>query len=247
MSESEAENSAGGEFEEDGPLYPLENKFKSERDKAELMALPEVQRESILAERAQEIDRRQQSQILQSLYQKYNAKEGEKTKLAESKKRKAGAADLQESQRKSTRTRKTLGGRKAGETSDLMESYKRQREQKGILNEQRKREGEERKERKRRGSLDDGFSDADADGESEVEWDDGKHKSQPQTQPGPRDELPADLSDYNHVKIGRDNFAQVCFNPRFDDVMKNCFARLSIGVDKATGDNIYRLAQIKGQ
>ena len=247
MSESEAEMSAGGEVD-DGPLYPFENKFKSEKDKAEIMALSEVQRESILAERSLEIERKQQNRVLLTLYKKLQSEKSAEANANESKKRKAGAADLQqESQRKSTRTRKTLGGRKAGETSDLMESYKRQREQKGILNEQRRREGEEREERKRRGSLDDGFSDADADGESEVEWDDGKHKAEPQVQPGPRDELPADLSDYNHVKIGRDNFAQVCFYPNFDNVMKNCFTRLSIGLNKETGDNIYRLAQIKGQ
>ena len=246
MSESEAEGSPTGEADDDGPLYPLENKFHSEKDKAEIMALSEVQRESILAERAQEVERRQQDQILRRLYQGYQAKDGEKAKAAEQKKRKAGAADLEDVQRKSSRQKTTLGGRKVGETSDAMEAYKRQREQKGLLNEQRKREGEERKDRKGHGPLEDGLSEADADGESEVEWDDGKPRAGRRSESRTRDEQPADIDDYNHVRVGRDNFALVCFYPGFEDTIRNCFARVSIGVDKATGENVYRVAQIKG-
>ena len=244
MSESEAENSAAGDIDNDGPLYPIDNKFSSEKDKAEIMALAEVEREAILAERAQELERKQQDQILRRLLQGYQAKDGEKAKQLVSKKRKAGNADLEDVQRKSSRQKTTLGGRKVGETSDAMEAYKRQREQKGIMNEQRKREGEERRERKKRGSLD-RDSEADADGESEVEWDD-KPKDSYQPVSAPRDELPADLHDFNRVKIGRDNFAKVCFYPGFDDAIKNCFARVSIGPDRNTGENLYRMCQIKG-
>ena len=245
MSESEAEDSPTGEADDDGPIYPIENKFYSEKDKAEIMALSEVQRESILAERAQEVERKQQDQILRRLYQGYQAKDGEKAKAAKEKKRKAGAADLEEVQRKSSRQKTTLGGRKVGETSDAMEAYKRQREQKGLLNEQRKREGEERKDRKGRGSVED--FEADAEGESEVEWDDGKPRAGRRSESRTRDEQPADLNDYNHVRVGRDNFAKVCFYPGFEDAIKNCFARISIGPDKASGENIYRVAQIKGE
>ena len=240
MSESEGERSTTAQGDYDGPLYPLENKFQNEKDKAEILALPEVQREEILAERAAEIERKQQDLTLRRLLQNYQSKEGDK----DQKKRKAGAAELEETQRKSSRQKTTLGGRKVGEPSDAIEAYKKRREEKGIANEQRKRDVEDRKERKRRDSLNH-TSDIDADGESEFEWDDGKSKANLHVSL-PRDELPADLADYNRVRIGRDNFAMVCFYPGFDAKIKNCFTRINIGPDKLTGENVYRLTQIKG-
>jgi RNA polymerase-associated protein RTF1 len=82
-------------------------------------------------------------------------------------------------------------------------------------------------------------SDRDADGESEVEW------AEPSSE-YKRDEPPADLRDFNRVHVGRSNFAKVCFYPNFENAVKGCFARVSIGPDRATGQNVYRMAQIKG-
>ena len=240
VSESEGDHSAAGHGDHDGPLYPLDNKFQNEKDKAEILALPEVQREEILAERAAEIERKQQDMTLRRLLQNYQSRDGDK----DQKKRKAGAAELEETQRKSSRQKTTLGGRKVGEPSDAIEAYKKRREEKGIANEQRKRDVEDRKERKRRDSLNHS-SDIDADGESEFEWDDGKPKASLHVSP-PRDELPADLTDYNRVRIGRDNFAMVCFYPGFDEKIRNCFTRINIGPDRLTGENVYRVTQIKG-
>ena len=239
MSESESDTSPSADVDDDGPMYPIENKFHSEKDKAEIMAMPEVQRESILAERAQIHERKQQDLHLRRLIQ---ARESAAAKLSDKKKRKAGAADLEEGQRKSSRQKTTLGGRKVGETSDAIEGYKRQREQKVLRDEQRRREGEERKERKGRDAADDVYSDADAEGESEVEWDDKPRAADKK----PRDELPADLHDFNRVRISRSNFAEVCFFPGFDDAIKDCYARVSIGPDKVTGESMYRMAHIKG-
>ena len=242
MSESDSDTSPAADVDDDGQLFPYEKQFKSEKDKVEIMSMSEVQRESILAERAQLQERKLQDLHLRRLLQ---ARENAESKAADKKKRKAGAADLEDTQRKSSRQKTTLGGRKVGESSDAMEAYKRQREQKGLRDEQRRREGEERRERKARGAIDDGYSDADADGESEVEWDDGRHKAGRRSASLPHDEQPADLKDFEHVRVGRDNFAKVCFYPGFDNAIKNCFARISIGVDKATGENVYRVAQIK--
>lgn len=242
MSESDSDTSPAADVDDDGQLFPYEKQFKSEKDKVEIMSMSEVQRESILAERAQLQERKLQDIHLRRILQ---ARENAESKAADKKKRKAGAADLEDTQRKSSRQKTTLGGRKVGESSDAMEAYKRQREQKGLRDEQRRREGEERRERKARGAVDDGFSDADADGESEVEWDDGRPKAGRRSPSLPHDEQPADLKDFEHVRVGRDNFARVCFYPGFENAIKNCFARISIGVDKATGDNVYRVAQIK--
>lgn len=240
MSESNSDSSAKEVADTEKPMFPIENKFYSEKDKAHIISLSEIERESILAERAQLLERKLQDQHLRRLLQ---ARENTESRNNDKKKRKAATADLEDSQRKSSRQKTTLGGRKVGETSSAMKEYKRQLEQKGIRDEERRRQGEERRDRKGRASIDDGNSDADADGESEVEWDDGKPKA---SEHGVRKDEPAELIDLERVRIGRDNFGKVCFYPGFDEAIKNCFARVSIGVDKVTGENIYRVAQIKG-
>ena len=240
MSESDSDSAPNTDGDAEGPVFPLENKFYSEKDKAEILALSEVQRESLLAERAQILERRAQDLRLRRMIQ---ARDGAEARLNDKKKRKAAAADLDDVHRKSSRQKTTLGGRKVGEPSGAIVEYKRQREEKGLLDEQRKRDVEDRKARKGPGTAIDGYSDADADGESEVEW--GNSKAQAD-EPVKREEQPASLIDFEHVRVGRDNFAKVCFYPGFDDAIRNCFARVSIGPDRATGQNVYRVAQIKG-
>ena len=239
MSESDSDVSPGSPADDDGPMFPLENRFHSQKDKDYIMSLSEVQRESILAERAQILERKLQDQHLRRLLQ---ARENAE-KIDDRKKRKAGSADLEDGNRKSSRQKTTLGGRKVGETSDAIEAYKRQREQKGARDEQRRREGEARKDRRIRGSSRDAVSDADAEGESDVEWDNAKAKASP---PGSFNDQPADQVDYERVRIGRDNFAKVCFYPGFEEAIVNCYVRLCIGTDKETGENIYRMTKIKG-
>ncbi|KAL8895986.1 MAG: hypothetical protein Q9192_003328 [Flavoplaca navasiana] len=237
MSESESESSPA--VAEAGTDFPLEGKFRSEKDRAEIMALSEIQRESILAERAQQREREVQNEHLRRLV----ASKKKEAEVAEGRKRKADTAELEDRQRKSSRQKTALGGRKAGETSGAIEAYKRQREEKGARDEQRKRDGQERRDRKARGSLEDGYSDADADGESEVDWDDVRaHANESRRQ----DEQPSDQHDFERVRIGRDNFAKVCFYPGFDDAIKDCYARVNIGPNHATGDSIYRMAKISG-
>ncbi|MCJ1397188.1 hypothetical protein MMC11_000380 [Xylographa trunciseda] len=244
MSESDADATPAVGENNDEAIFPIDNKFYSEKDKAEIMALPEVRREQILAERAVVLERKQQDQILRRLYQNYQGKEVDKSKGHELKKRKAGNTDLEDVQRKSSRQKTTLGGRKVGETSDAMQAYKRQREMKGVIAEQRKTEAAERKARKVQGSSSVG-SEADADGESEVEWDDGKPRAGRRSESAPRDVPAAEQIDFEHVRVGRDNFAKVCYYPGFDEAIKNCFVRVCIGPDRATGENVYRMASIK--
>lgn len=243
MSQSDSDRSRGGAGA-DKPVFPFEQFYYSPEDKAKIMAMSEVQRESILAERAAIRDRKSQDLHLRKLL---HAREREGAKAADKKKRKAGDAELDEKQRKSSRQKTTLGGRKVGESSDAMEAYKRQREQKGLRDEQRRKEGEERKEKAKRGEDVGPYSDADAEGESEVEWDDAKGRGTRRSTSAPRDDSPAELIEYEHVRVGRDNFAMVCFYPGFEKAITNCLVRISVGLDKATGENVYRMAHIKGE
>ena len=241
MSESATESGTPA-LADDKPMFPYEKLYYSSKDKSEINALPEIKREEILADRASQLERHQQDLALRRLLA---SREKEESRAAEKKKRKAGAADLEESQRKSSRQRTTLGGRRAGERNDAIEAYKKQRAEKGLRDEQRRRDAAARKDRHGKGSPENDFSDIDAEGESEIEW--GNNKYQKRTPSPPKDDPVAELADIQRAKIGRDNFAQVCYNPGFEVAITDCYARICIGPsEKNSGMNEYRLARIKG-
>ncbi|PYH97102.1 putative RNA polymerase II transcription elongation factor Rtf1p [Aspergillus ellipticus CBS 707.79] len=237
MSESDSGSDSEGsapEAEDEGPIFPYEKLYYSSKDKEEIMAMPEIQREQLLSERAQQVDRHNQDLALRRLLA---SREREEARKAKKNKRKASAASLDEGNRKSSRQKMTLGGRKVGETSDAIEAYKRQREQKGKRDELRRREPTV-KEKAR--SRDDRISDEDAEGDSEVEWDDRERSPSL-----PKDDPPAELRDIQRTRVGRSNFAQVCFYPGFDEAISGCYARVNIGPNRETGQNEYRLCLVK--
>lgn len=241
MSESESEsegNASSPETSNDRPIFPYEKLYYSFKDKSDIMALPEIQREQILSERAQEVDRYNQDLALRRLLASRHREEAHNEKKN---KRKAGAAGLEDSKRKSSRQKTTLGGRKVGEASGAIEAYKRQREQRGKREERRHRDTTSAEHR--RHSRDASISDEDAGHESEVEWDDHADRSPP----APKDEPPVEFRDIQRARVGRTNFAQVCFYPGFDDAISGCFARVNIGPNRETGQNEYRLCQIKSK
>lgn len=222
----ESDSDAPGELDDDDDddiPFPLEGRFHDEKDRREIMALPEVRREQILADRQEEAMRKRQDAQLKQLLKR----QGLEAQRLEKRKRKVSATEPDDSPRKSSRART--------KQNDAIEGFKRQREQ--ALKD-REKSAAERKSYKRR-SPSTGRSDDDAEGESEVEWDDGIRKKS-------RDEPAADLHDYERVRVGRTNFAKVCFYPGFEEAIKGCFARVSVGLDKSTGQNVYRMAQIKG-
>jgi len=237
MDESDSDSDAAAELFDDEDKYPYEGKFMSAADKREIMSMSEIKREEILAERAQEIDKRKQSHLLRQLL---NARTAEGKK--QDKKRKAGAADLEENQRKTSRQRTKLGGGKVGEASSGIETLKKARAEK---NDRQRRRDEDKERNKGRQKSHDDYSDADADGDSEVEWDDGKSKNKHRSKsPEYRDAEPAGLHDIERVRVGRTRFALVCFYPGFDEAITGTFVRINIGTDK--GQNIYRMALVKG-
>lgn len=229
MDESESDTSPDANGHVDDKIhYPIEGKFASEKDRAEIMAMPELQREQKLADRAAEIARQKQDETLRQLRE---SRQQLATQTAEVfKKRKAAVADLDETPRKVTKAKV--------KANDNLENYKRQREQRA---DQRRRNEDNRKDDKRSPSPN-GLSDADGEGNSDVEWADSKPKKAPVVKAEPQ----AELRDFERIRVGRSNFAKVCFYPGFEDAIKGCFCRVSIGPDKTTGQNVYRMTQIKG-
>lgn len=218
--DSDADADAPAEDDDDAPLYPLEGKFVSSTDRAHILSLPEIEREGILAERAEEVSRRQQDIQLKKQLQRSQA-------AANKHKRKAAAAELEDGSRRTTRPKT--------EKASALDNYKRAREQKGAERKELE-SGRGRRDERSPSSV----SDRDADGESEVEW------AEP-TSSRHREEPPAELRDFERTRVGRSNFSKVCFYPGFEDAIKGCYTRVSIGLNRETGQNLYRMAQIKGE
>lgn len=237
MDESDSEAgspapNANGAVADDDDKYPYEGMFESAQEKAEIMGLREVERESILAERAGEIQRQRQNRLLRQL-------------VSDTKKRKADDEEMEESQRKTSRQRTKIGGSKVGETSAGIESLRRARAEKS---ERQRRLADDRERNKKSTRISSDSPDRDGDAESDVEWDHSKRRSRSRT-PEVKEVPLADLRDIERVRLGRSRFAQICFYPGFDNAIAGCFARISIGPDPQNrdGPNQYRMAVIKSR
>ncbi|KAI5292876.1 hypothetical protein KEM52_005998 [Ascosphaera acerosa] len=259
------------------PPYPYEKYFFSAQEKEEIMALPEIQREETLSERAQVYERHLQDIALRRLLA---GREREEAALKRRKRKASPSSDERDrehggadSPRKSTRQKMTVGGRKVGEISSAMEAYKKQREEKEERTRARKREADSRRSTRAAARDDSGDErrydyDSESDRErhygrdrsrersrerdrarprdraaSDVEWEDARPRRRSVTPP--RDDPPASLHDINRARIGRSGFAQLCFYPRFDELIAHCFVRTALGPNRQTGTREYRLAQIK--
>ncbi|KAI1001522.1 hypothetical protein K3495_g6677 [Podosphaera aphanis] len=234
MEESDSESDVAADFTEDIEKYPVDGKFIDDEDKAKIMAMPEIDREQILADRATEVERERQSRLMKQIL-----KSREADMKKSDKKRKASAA--LDGERKGSRQRTKLGGGKVGETSSGIDNLKRARAEKTDRQRQRDEVNDRNRDRNHNS-----FSDNEVNRDGEVEWDDGRSKKMRSMSPDYGATEPASLHDIERVRVGRSRFAMVCFYPGFEKAMIGCYVRIVIGVDKTNGQNIYRMALIKG-
>lgn len=200
--------------------YPVDGLFRDYEEKEQIMSMREIEREQILAERREENERIRQNRMLRQL------------KVNQEKKRKASLAELDDSSRKTSRART--------KADDKMDSLRRAREERSNRKEQRERENDRRKRSpsyRRSPGRDD----------SDVEWDGPSKKKHRSRSPESRESPPAELRDFERVRVGRSRFAEVAFYPGFDEALTGCFVRLNIGPDPDTRQDVYRMALIKGK
>lgn len=238
MEESDSESDSGSPAIDDGPRYPYEGKFKDAADKAEIMAMPEIQREQILADRADEANRDAQTRALRALL-----KSREQDKSAE-KKRKAEEDDLDGDHRKTARQRTKIGGGRVGESSSGIETLKRARDEKADRQRRRQEDLDRNGGRRMHGhdSEDDQSDRDDRDrGYSEEPRRDDYHS------PPPQKASPAELEHIESARVSRTQFAKLAFYPGFEETFTGTFARICIGQDKKSGENVYRLCEIIGK
>ncbi|KFA62376.1 hypothetical protein S40285_06238 [Stachybotrys chlorohalonatus IBT 40285] len=225
-SDSDAEPSRGRTTAapggDDDNKYPVDGMYVSQAEKAEIMAMREVEREQLIADRVSEIERQRQNRLLRQMVTSAENEERKQVK----KKRSADTAELDDGQERSSRPRR-------GETA--MDSLRRARAEK-----QRRREDQDRRR--------DAFSPG-ARGSPEAEESDddyGRPRSRTPKEEAPRDAPPPELRDYERLRLGRNEFAQVCFTPGFEAAITGCYIRIALGPHPETGIEQYRMAVIKG-
>ncbi|KAK7419876.1 RNA polymerase-associated protein rtf1 [Neonectria punicea] len=224
-SDSDAEPPRGRAAANEDDKYPVDGMYVSQAEKTEIMAMREVEREQIIADRISEIERQRQNRLLRQMVNNVEIEERKQVK----KKRSADTAELEPGERKASRQR--TGGK--GETA--MDSLRRARAEKA-----RRREDHERRK--------DDYSDRGRDSREPEDSDDefGRHRSRTPEAEVPRDIPPPELRDYERVRLGRNEFAQVCFTPGFEQSIVGCYMRIALGPHPETGIEQYRMAVIKG-
>lgn len=212
------------EEEEENP-FPLEGKYKDEDDRAYLEGLPEMERETLLFERSQIMQKYQDRKLFRERErnireQQRPLREGAKTRSSGRTTYATGHSDL-----KATR----------------LSQLRKQREKKSQRGRAQESEEEEEEEDRYEGS----------EYEEEEDYDPYSRTSHLDTQ---KDEVEwaedqldreAEVSDFNKVKIGRSFVAKFCFYPEFNDMVKGYYGRVNIGVDKRSGQTQYRMVKIE--
>lgn len=113
--ESDTSDDEGGEV-----LYPLEGKYKDHADKEKLLAMTEIDREAVLADRMAQIERAQQDRHLRNLLKSRTAadaaaastRKSTRTKSAPKKSEEATKRGKLDELRRNREERKATGGRK---------------------------------------------------------------------------------------------------------------------------------------
>ncbi|KAI1468021.1 plus-3-domain-containing protein [Daldinia caldariorum] len=233
----QATNANGKMDDDDDNKYPVDGIYASEAEKEEILAMPELEREQLLARRQEEVDRQRQNTLLRRLLK---TREDDSQSV---KKRKASAADLDDSQRKPSRQRTRIGGSRVGETSAGIESLRRARAEKSDR-QRRREEDRERNKKSHSGSRDSPSRGVDDD--SDAEWAGRSRDKFSRSRTPEVKEIPlADIRDFERIRLGRSRFAQVCFYPGFDKAITGCYVRIALGPG-SDGSNVYRMALIKG-
>ena len=202
--------------------YPVDGTFMSQAEKAEVMAMREVEREQIIADRHAEIERMRQNRLLRQMVT--NAENEERKQVK--KKRSADTADLDDSPE--LKPSKRAG--KSGGAETAMDSLRRARAEK-----QRRKDDQSRRK--------DAYSPR-RDEESDGDF--GRVQSR-SPEPEMKSQPPPELRDFERVRLGRNEFAQVCYTPGFESAIIGCYIRIALGPHPETGIDQYRMAVIKGK
>lgn len=201
--------------------YPLEGKYKDDQDRDQLESMDEMQREQILFDRSQEMER-------------YNERKYLIQRMKQQKQAQLPAKPTRSSNRNNKGT--------SSNTSklDKLSELKKQREQKDR---KRRRDyddyddDEEEEEEEDEDDLGEDEDEEDYDDNGVVRWGSSKTKSKKSYER-------ATLGDINKICLGRSKLSKHCYYSGFNDVVIDCYGKVNIGMDKRTRQPMYRMVKI---
>lgn len=204
--------------------YPLEGKYRDEADRGHLESLPEVERESILFDRSQEMQRFEEARYLMERRRRMKAAET------------GNRSDEEEEQEERSRSRRTVGV--TSRTQNKLQELKKKRQ------ERQKRVRDVSDEEDLESEVSEGYSpqarESDYSQSEDDEgpmWDEAEDSAESQRE--------ATIVDVNRIRWGKSLFKQFCHHPTFEDAVRGCFVRVNIGSNRRTGENVYRLCQVR--
>ncbi|KAG2007226.1 hypothetical protein CC2G_014939 [Coprinopsis cinerea AmutBmut pab1-1] len=232
--EVESEEDAEEEDEASDP-YPYEGQYVDEEDKQRLLAMPEIKREEILAERIEEKQRLQEKQVLAQMVRQQRGGGG----VVIDDDSVSRAAKRQHMQRGATKekTRKLDELKAKRRAKD--ESRKRA---KLSPNANRRSTSPQDMDISDEESEDGQFTRSDHEEERErrllgISTSRSKEEEE-------EDTTPASLQDFNDCRLSRDMVAKWCLCPWFDEYVKNSWVRYLIGNEGS--EPVYRMCEIQG-
>lgn len=221
------------EEEEENP-FPLEGKYKDEADREHLGGLPEMERETILFERSQTM-------------QKYQDRKMFKQRGKNLKEQQQRSRQQEEGKKTRSSTRSTVATGHSDIKASKLSQLRKQREKKSQNRPYSDEEEEGEDEEDEYGYEDKKYSDEDdeeeydpysrksrfAEDEDEVQWAEETLDRE------------ANVTDFNKAKIGRSFVANFCFYPSFNNIVKGNYGRVNVGTDKRSGETLYRMVKIE--
>ncbi|KKF93257.1 RNA polymerase-associated protein RTF1 [Ceratocystis platani] len=242
-SDSDAEPAPSKSFSRDAigvdEEYPIEGLYRSHAEKAEISRMVEVERETILAERREHMERFKQNRVLRQLVSQRESGDrggsGPGSATGKRSKRSAGDADLDNSDSDFGADTRPRGRSARSKASDKMDDYRRARAEKVD----RMRRLKEDRERARDSNSSRNYDAYDDDNEGDS-W----HRRSPT--PEVKSRRQPELNDFERLRISRAGFAQICFKPQFEESVIDCYVRVLGKPDRNTGEQQYHMLSIKG-
>lgn len=219
---SDSENEPESEEGEEMNPYPLEGKYEDELDRERLLAMPEVEREAILAERLEQMQKIQDRRKLQEMIRQQKGSSNDAESVSK-------AAKRQHAVRGATKE-------KSRKLDELKAKRKAKDEKKRVRTDSPKRD-------RSSSPMDmETSSDEEEDGQiSKYEEEEERERKLYSKKSDPDDE-PITLSDLGTCRLTRDMLAKYCMAPWFEDYVKGAWVRYLIGNE----DNqpVYRLCEV---
>ncbi|KAI0772759.1 plus-3-domain-containing protein [Trametes elegans] len=218
--ESEAEHAESEDEQTEANPYPLEGKYIDEADRARLMDMSEIDREAILAQRLEEMQRYTDKRQLDHLLQLQSGRGSAEESVSK-------AAKRQHAARGATK-----------EKSRKLDELKAKRKAK----DEKKRTRTSSPKRDRSSSpMDMEMSEDEEDGQI-TKYDEEEERDRKLYGKSNPDDEPITLDDLDKCRITRNQIAKFCMTPWFEDYVKGAWVRYLIGQE--AGQPVYRICEV---